>query len=127
MQRHRFKLAMGTTVLEKDQLRTMLSDKQFKGYNHARRCFVASVPLLVFAPYWMLGAFASFIFDDEKIGSIILFSASLSGVILISYSAIKLNRIAKDFNNHRQSSYFQNGLQLNYGLVGNGVGVSLRF
>ena len=140
MQRHRFKLAMGTTILEKDQLQTMLSSLQFSNYNHTRLCYIASIPLLSVAGYYTAcgSIFLGLGWRGETLGEGLLvvmsyacfgyaFACLVPGVTLIVHSAKKMNNIVDDYNKHRQSSYFQNGLQLNYGFVGNGIGLSLRF
>ena len=138
LKRKGFKLAIDTqnetesmVVLEKEQLRTMLSDKQFRSYKTARNCYIASIPVFAYGAYCMLGAAASLAFNTRKYDSIILFAVSLSsfisGVTLIVYSAAQLNSIAKSYNKQRHSSHFQNGLQVNFGLVDNGIGVKLRF
>ena len=146
LKRKGFKLATETSVLEKEQLKTMLSENQFRGYNHARRCYIASIPMLslgagfttlgfvfLYKSYHVTSTGIAFIIES---GLTTLLSYAflgygvaylVSGVVLITHSAIRLNNIAENYNKQRHSSYFQNGLQLNLGFVDNGIGVKLRF
>ena len=140
LKRHNFRLAIEggpTMLLEKKQLQTMLSEEQFRSYKVARNCYIASIPLLSLgAGFFILGkGIALNIRDGFDFGRAILADIAtlmgitfiISGATLIICSAVKLNNIAKKYNKQRHHSYFQNGLQLNYGFVGNGVGFQLRF
>jgi len=140
LKREKFRLAFDTpnsSVLEKEALRFLLSEDQFSAYNHARRCFIASVFLLSAAAiptslggYFLIAGYANTNLM-AVIGSFILFGyASLGiipGVILITHSAKKLNGIALDYNNQRLSSYYQRNVQLNFGFTQNGIGFKLNF
>ena len=124
-------------ILEKEQLQMMLSDKQFRSYKTARNCYIASIPMLsLSACFFILG---EVIWQQRNgnfdLGASILSSIAtlagitflISGTTLIVCSAVKLNSIAKNYNKQRHSSHFQNGLQLNFGLMDYGIGVKLRF
>jgi len=130
--------AVKSPILEKDQLHSLLSDKQFKSYIHARRCYVASIPLLsVAAGYITVGCLFLAIWHDF-IGSPFLntvsyisfgvaFTFLIPGVTLIVHSAKKLDSITKDYNNQHYSSNYQKNIQLNFGLTQNGIGLKLNF
>ena len=113
IQRCNFRLAVNYSnglsfYLGKDQLRTMLSDKQFKAYKHARRCFVASIPLLAIGVPSII--YTGIVYNDERQHNYIFNIAGLflvmslpyliSGTTLMIYSANRLNNIAKDYNHH---------------------------
>ena len=160
LKRHNFRLAIDTSngtnddeeesviVLKKEQLQTMLSYEQFQSYKMARRCYIASIPLLVLSgcgtaiTTTFVGMGIYNYFSDGKLGygSMTVMFYFLAGctfagtlapliptIVLFVHSAKRLNNIAEDYNKQRHRSYFQNGLQLNYGFVGNGVGFQLRF
>jgi hypothetical protein len=152
MRRKGFKLAVDVSndangdeivVLEKEQLQTILSDVQFHNYKVARRCYVASIPLLAYGvSYFTVSAICLGIglynahyhpnaWDFSLFISEVTFGMSIpfliSGTILITNSAKKLNNIVEGYNKQRHLSHFQNGLQLNFGVVNNGIGVRLRF
>jgi len=143
LKREKFRLAFDTpnsSVLEKEELKILLSDKQFRTYNHARRCYIASIPLLaggggiVVAGSVLLGIglFSYNHFVPPAIGACVIMGYGVlvgivPGVILITHSAKKLNRIALDYNNQRYSSYYQRNMQLNFGFTQNGIGFKLNF
>ena len=120
-------------VLKKEELQLLLSDRQFKAYNHARRCYHASIPLLsIGAVFYTLGlgmAIPAVISDNLGTALECVFFCSIAypflipGVILISHSAKKLNKIANDYN----SRHYQSNLQIQFGFSGNGIGVKLNF
>ena len=144
MRRVKFRLAAdmpngmdnAVKILDKEELQLLLSDRQFKTYNHARSCYIASIPLLSFSAYLticgsvilgiglvqndsgadLLGVISYFAF-----GEALLFL--IPGTTLIIYSAKKLNKIANDFN----SLHYQSNLQIRCGFVGNGIGIRLCF
>ena len=143
LKREKFRLAVDMpngSVLKKDELKFMLSNDQFRGYNHARRCYVAAIPLLsVGTTYFTLGSILLSAGLSEyprtlggglaiMVGAISLGIGSaflIPGISLISYSAIKLNRIAKDYNSQYKLSY--QPVKLHFGFVGNGIGLKLTF
>jgi len=142
LKREKFRLAFDTpnsSVLEKEDLKILLSDNQFKTYNHARSCYIASIPLLtggacvIAASGLFLGVGLSnnhgldiIVPSCALFGYAILFGIA-PGVILITHSAKKLNGIALDYNNQRLSSYYQRNVQLNFGFTQNGIGFKLNF
>jgi len=147
LKRKGFKLAINTqnetkstVVLEKEQLRTMLSDEQLRSYRVARNCFVASIPLLSLAGYYTTigSVFLGYGWYDGTLGGAIMIMASyvcfgsafvclVPGIVLMAHSAKRIDKVAESYNKQRHSSHFQNGLQVNFGLVDNGIGVKLRF
>ena len=140
LEREKFRLAFdvsNSSVLEKEELKILLSDKQFSTYNHARRCYVASIPLLAGGAclatasgiLLSIGLFRSY---DQMVAPYVLFGYAnlfgiIPGIILITHSAKKLNNIAEDYNNQRLSSYYQRNVQLNFGFTQNGIGFKLNF
>jgi hypothetical protein len=142
LKRHNFRLAIDTSngtnddeeesviVLKKEQLQTMLSYEQFQSYKMARRCYIASIPLLVYGAGYFSASVFMFVYWDYSM-ALIPFAVStmflIPGITLIVHSTTRLSNVAEDYNKQRHRSYFQNGLQLNYGFVGNGVGFQLRF
>ena len=145
LKRKQFRLAIDVPnneedvmLLKKEQLQTMLLYEQFRNYRISRNCFVASIPLLSLGVGLTAfgGTIIFFIGNKDhlagkNIGVLLAIGTGItfltSGITLISCSAIKLNSIAENYNKQRHHSYFQNGLQLNYGFVGNGIGVNLKF
>ena len=142
LKRKGFKLAIDVpnetksmVVLKKEQLYTMFSYEQFRSYKVARNCFVASIPLLAIGTGYLAASFA--IFGASLMGAHYFFMAAIplgisvpflvSGIVLITHSAKRISGIAENYNKQRHGSYFQNGLQVNFGLVDNGIGVKLRF
>ena len=123
-------------VLKRSELKMILPDKQFRSYKVSRNCFVASLPLLAIGAGYFSAATVIFMhelvmyhyFSDV---AAIVWGVSLPflipGITLMVCSAVKVNKIAESYNKQRHSSYFQNGLQVNFGLVDNGIGVKLRF
>ena len=150
LQRKGFKLAIDTpngtneneasmVVLKKEQLQTMLSYSQFESYKNARYYYRVSIPLLSLAACGIIPSayflVAGIIAKNNRSLALplsgILFAGTLpflvSGIVLMTHSAKRLNGIAEDYNKQRQTSHFQNGLQVNFGLVDNGIGMKLRF
>jgi len=143
LKRENFRLAFDTpnsSVLKKEELKILLSNKQFKTYNHARRCYIASIPLLAGGAclttasavllgidiFCYGGADIYIIPACALLGYATLFGI-IPGIILITHSAKKLNAIALDYNNQRLSSYYQRNIQLNFGFTQNGIGFKLSF
>ncbi|MCL2132704.1 MAG: hypothetical protein FWH36_09720 [Lentimicrobiaceae bacterium] len=114
-------------ILDKEELQLLLSDRQFKTYNHARRCYVASIPLLSLAGVSFALVAVSGMIDNPFLAIISACAFSYvflpPGLTLILYSAKKLNKIANDFN----SRNYQSNLQIQCGFVGNGIGIKLNF
>ena len=145
MRRYQSKLAVDVSnkneellrILKKEQLQMMLSDKQFRSYKTAHNCYIASIPMLSLgAGFFILGRIMiTQISDGFDLGTAIIADIAtlagitflISGTTLIVCSAVKLNSIAKNYNKQRHSSHFQNGLQLNFGLMDNGIGLRVRF
>ena len=159
LERKKFKLAIiefdrvenqiKQTVLEKEQLQTLLSEGQFSTYNHARRCYHASIPLLslaacgivtttIYFGFWVDSKFhpEKYRFPNGKsylMGlPVIIFGVAtlpflISGTTLIVYSAKKLDRIAKNYNKLHNSSFYQSNIQLNFGITPNGIGMKINF
>jgi hypothetical protein len=134
LKRKKFRLAFDTpnsSVLKKEELKLVLSNDQFSGYNHARRCYIASIPLFSIASFFSLGVGLGIL--DGGIGGGVVAAISfvpmivcfIPGLILINYSAGKLNRIAKDYNSQYKLSY--QPVKLHFGVVGNGIGMKLTF
>jgi len=109
-------------------------------YIHARRCYVASIPLLsggagvATAGIIILGIGLSnnYEFAPPLIASYVLLGyATLFGIIpgvtLIVHGAKKLNKLADDYNAQRYSSNYQRNVQMNVGLTQNGIGLKLNF
>jgi len=140
VKREKFRLAFDTpnsSVLKKEELKILLSDNQFRTYKHARRCYVASIPLLAGGAclatasgiLLSIGLFRGY---DQMVAPYVLFGYAnlfgiIPGIILITHSAKKLNGIALDYNNQRLSSYYQRNVQLNFGFTQNGIGFKLNF
>ena len=122
-------------ALKRSELKMILPDEQFRSYKVSRNCFVASFPLLTLGTACLATSFA--IFGASLMGAHYMPMAAIPlglsvpflvpGIILMVHSAKRIDKIADNYNKQRQSSYFQNGLQLNLGLVDNGIGVKLRF
>ena len=138
LKRHKFRLAIdvpnndaGVMPLKKEQLQTVLSYEQFRSYKVARNCYIASIPFLSLGAGFTALVFVSGMIENYFLavisGCAVAYICLPVGIPLIVHSKVRLNRIAKNYNNQRHSSYFQNGLQLNYGFVGNGIGVNLKF
>ena len=143
LKRENFRLAFDTpnsSVLKKEELKILLSDKQFSTYNHARSCYIASIPLLTVSSVFF--TFGSFFLvaglSTEGLTKAIAMMISIAnfgvtsiflipGTTLIIYSAKKLNNIAEDYNNQRLSSYYQRNVQLNFGFTQNGICFKLNF
>jgi len=121
------------SVLTKERLQVLLSDNQFNAYNHARRCYIASIPLLSIAGlYTTLGGV--FLGTGETLGVFVsyvcfgcAFACLVPGITLIVHSSNKLAQLVEDYNNPRYSSHFQTNLQIRLGFVDNGIGVKLNF
>ena len=156
MKREKFRLAIvesnslgnefKQTALKKDQLQLLLSEKQFSTYNHAHRCYHASIPLLSLAACGLVGTTVALGFGifganqynpDRPTMNLgmpfaIFFAAGtlsflISGVTLIIHSVKKMNRIAEDYNIQHYSSFYQSNIQLNFGFTTNGIGMKLNF
>ena len=134
LKREKFRLAVDMpngSVLKKDELKFMLSNDQFRAYNHARRCYIASISLLSVSSFFSLGIILGII--DGGIGGGVVAAISFApmiacfipGLVLINYSSEKLNRIAKDYNSQYKLSY--QPVKLHFGFVGNGIGLKLTF
>jgi len=149
LKREKFRLAFDVpngSVLKKEKLQILLSKDLFKTYNHARRCYIASIPLLAgsacvtTASVILLGMDIFYyshynlnIGDGPYIipscalfGYAVLFGI-IPGIVLITHSAKKLNRITEDYNNQRYISHYQRNIQLNFGFTQNGIGFKLNF
>jgi hypothetical protein len=135
-----------TIVLKNDQLRMLLSNEQFQNYEIAHNRYVTSIPLLAIgvcdltlSTMFLVRGFSRSTFAEYQttidLGSFIISGLFLikslpfliTGTILRNSGVKTLNNIAKDYNQYRQTSHFQNGLQLNFGLVGNGIGMQVQF
>ena len=143
LKRKGFKLAIDapseTNKLKRSELQTLLSYSQFESYKNARYYYRVSIPLLSLAACGIVPSayflVAGIIAKNNRSLALplsgILFAGTLpflvSGIVLITHSAKTLNGIAENYNKQRHSSYFQNGLQVNFGLVNNGIGVKVRF
>ena len=140
LKREKFRLAVdmpNSPVLKKDELKLMLPQKQFRGYNHARRCYIASIPLLsigtgFFAAGIVMTIDASISTRDNMLSSYTFAVYTgcaaeflIPGIILITYSKNKLNSVAEDYNSQHTFSY--QPVKLNLGFVGNGIGLKLTF
>jgi hypothetical protein len=133
------------TILNKEQLQLLLLDNQFNTYNHARRCYHASIPLLSLSACGLVGTTVALGFgifghhyDPDRptmnfgIPFAIFFAAGtlpflISGVTLIIHSTKKLNRIAEDYNIQHYSSFYKSNIQINFGFTSNGIGMKLSF
>jgi hypothetical protein len=125
-------------VLGKKELQPLLSEEQFEDYNIARRCYIASVPLLI-SEYvvFVAGIWAMLQYDPNAFLDFnilvglafwgVSFLISAPEIASITYSAKEINKIAKDYNNQRYSSYYQRNIQLNFGFTQNGIGFKLSF
>jgi hypothetical protein len=80
-----------------------------------------------FAGVGMLSLYGLNIVETALIPMAVSAPFLISGITLMVYSALELSSIAKVHNKFRPTSHFPNGLQLNYGLIGNGIGLKLRF
>jgi hypothetical protein len=150
LKRKKIRLAFDTlnsSVLEKGELQILLSDKQFKTYNHARSCYVASIPLYVLAGCGAaitttsigMGIYYHFLgeFDTRGMAGVCYFIAGctfagtlaplIPAIILNIYGKKQLDKLALDYNNQRYSSYYQRNIQLNFGFTQNGIGFKLSF
>ena len=91
LKRHNFRLAIEgrpMMILEKCQLQTMLSEEQFRSYKVARNCYIASIPLLSYGAYCMLGsAVSSFSFVDRTLD----FADSFGLFYILSYFRHNIN------------------------------------
>ena len=143
MRRYQSKLAVDVLIenevrgriLKKEQLQRMLSKEQFYDYRMAHNCYIASIPLISLGTGFSILGLGILLVMENRFSAGILFLLSTGigitfltpGIALIVFGKNELNRIAVNYNKQRQSSYFQNGLQVNFGLVDNGIGVKLRF
>ena len=141
LKREKFRLSFDTpnsSVLKKEELRLLLSENQFKTYNHARRCYVASIPLLSLSACCITAGSILLVAGLRNNWGGILLEASyaafgealvflVSGAILITHSAKKLNQIAENYNNQPYTSHYQRNIQLNFGFTQNGIGLNLSF
>jgi hypothetical protein len=156
MKREKFRLAIvetnginngvEQTVLKKEQLQLLLSDNQFNNYKRARRCYHASIPLLSLSACGLVGTtvalgfgiFGGHHYDPDRptmnlgLPFAMFFAAGtlpflIPGVILITHSTKKLNRIAENYNIQHYSSFYQSNIQINFSFTSNGIRMRLSF
>jgi len=146
LKREKFRLAVdmpNSPALKKDELKLLLPQDQLRGYNHARRCYIASIPLLsigaacaAWGSFFLVGGIIQTeIYKDAFSGSILALAGFagivvslpflIPGVTLIVNSKNRLNNIVNDYNSPHTFSY--QPVKLNLGFVGNGIGIKLTF
>ncbi|MDR1112300.1 MAG: hypothetical protein LBL18_00840 [Bacteroidales bacterium] len=136
--------------LEKEQLKTLFSDKQFRDYKTAHRCYISSIPLLTLAACELTASVVmlgiglhgglkwgwktDFESKYSNLTPIIfagyVFGASLipliSGVVLITCGTKKINHIVAEYNAQHKLSYHK-PIQMDVSFTNSGIGVQLNF
>jgi hypothetical protein len=136
--------------LEKEQLNTMLSEKQFHDYKIARNCYVASIPLLTLGacgltastvilsiglnaglkwgwktdPMTRHNNLATVIFAGYIFGYALI--PLIPGMVLVIYGGKKINHIVAAYNIQHQLAY-RKPIQMNVGFTNSGIGLQLNF
>lgn len=125
------------------QLQEMLSAEQYKNYNIARNCYIASIPLYVISGCWFafsgfwIGAGIHFLSISDGMGIGISLTLAFCTSIAASFTLVpaiilhqtgknRLQDIAAAYNAQYKIGH-QPDLKLDFGLTSGGVGLRLQF